>query len=183
MDISKLKLLQALEECNKHIKRMLYAYNKMAKFMPLDAATYDNLTEEQVENIDQFIFRFAKLQDAMGERVFRSVLISLKEEIKNKPFRDLLNRLEQLGILKSKEEWLLLRKLRNDLSHEYVNESEGNALSLNLVYENTEKLYDIFMQVKSYVNDNLFTLSTIDDFILETPPMKNASNSTRNTDH
>ncbi|RKZ42060.1 MAG: hypothetical protein DRR00_31225 [Candidatus Parabeggiatoa sp. nov. 3] len=84
-------------------------------------------------------------------------------------------------MLKSKEEWLLLRKLRNDLSHEYVNESEGNALSLNLVYENTEKLYDIFMQVKSYVNDNLFT--PIDDFVLETLPMKNASNSTRNTDH
>jgi hypothetical protein len=80
MDIPKLKLLQGLEECNKHIKRMLYAYHKMAAFMPLDATKYDNLTDEQVENIDhQFIFRFSKLQDAMGDRLFRGVLICLGE--------------------------------------------------------------------------------------------------------
>jgi hypothetical protein len=60
MDIPKLKLLQALEECNKHIKRMLYAYHNMATFLQLDATKYDDLTEEQVENIDQFIFRFSK---------------------------------------------------------------------------------------------------------------------------
>ncbi len=168
MDISKLKLLQAIEECNKHIKRMLYAYHKMATFMPLDVTKYDDLTEEQVENIDQFIFRFSKLQDAMGERLFRTTLIFLGEEVKNKPFRDLLNRLEQLGAIKNKEEWLLLRKLRNDLSHEYLNESEANALNINIVYENTQKLYDIFMQVKIYVNDNLLTLNTIDDLVLET---------------
>ena len=51
MDINKLKLLQALEECNKHIKRMLYAYHKMATLMPLDTTQYDHLTEEQVENL------------------------------------------------------------------------------------------------------------------------------------
>jgi len=168
MNIKKLKLLQALEECNKHIKRMLYAYHKMAKFMPLDATKYDHLTDEQIENIDQFIFRFSKLQDAMGERLFRGVLIYLEEEVKNKPFIDLLNRLEQLGALQNKEEWLFLRKLRNDLSHEYLDESEANALNINMVYENTKKLYDIFMQVKMYVNDNLLTLSTE---ILETPDL------------
>lgn len=183
MDISKLKLLQTLEECNKHIKRMLYAYRKMAKFIPLDAIKYDHLTEEQVENVDQFIFRFSKLQDAMGERLFRGVLIFLAEEVKNKSFLDLLNRLEQLEIIKSKEEWLFLRTLRNELSHEYLHENEVNALNINIVYENTEKLYDIFMQIKRYIDDNLFTLNTIDDFVLETTPFpRNAFNSTRNTD-
>ena len=65
----------------------------MATFMPLDTTKYDDLTEEQVENIDQFIFRFSKLQDAMGERLFRGVLICLGEKVKNKQFLDLLNRL------------------------------------------------------------------------------------------
>lgn len=170
MDINQLKLLRALEECNKHIKRMLYAYHKMATLMPLDATQYDNLTEEQVENIDQFIFRFSKLQEAMGERLFRNLLIYSGEEVKNKPFMDLLNRLEQLGAIDNKEEWLRLRKLRNDLSHEYLNESETNALNLNVVYGNTQRLYEIFIQVKTYVNDNLFTFDTIDNFMLETTP-------------
>jgi hypothetical protein len=184
MDIAKLKLLQTLEECNKHIKRMLYAYRKMTKFMPLDAIKYDHLTEEQVESVDQFIFRFSKLQDAMGERLFRGVLIFLAEEVKNKPFLDLLNRLEQLEIIESKDEWLFLRTLRNALSHEYFNESEANALNINMVYENTEKLYDIFVRIKRHIHDNLFTLNTIDDFVLETMPFpRNAPNPTRNTDY
>ena len=144
----------------------------MAVFMPLDATKYDDLSEEQVENVDQFIFRFSKLQDAMGERLFRCVLICLEEEVKNKPFLDLLNRLEQLGAVRNKEEWLLLRKLRNDLSHEYINDSETNALNINVVYENTRKLYDIFIQVKMYVNDNLFAFNTIDNFLLETTPFE-----------
>jgi len=172
MDISKLKLLQAIEECNKHIKRMLYAYHNMAQLMPLDAATYQNLTDEQVEHIDQFIFRFAKLQDAMGERLFRGVLICLGEEVKNKPFIDLLNRLEQLGIINNKDEWLWLRKLRNNLSHEYLNNSEANALNINMVHENTQKLYEIFMQVKMYVNDKLIVLNTTEGFLLETTPFE-----------
>jgi hypothetical protein len=172
MDIPKLKLLQTLEECNKHIKRMLYAYHKMATVMLLDALKYDDLTEEQVENIDQFIFRFSKLQDAMGERLFRGVLVCLGEDVKNKPFFDLLNRLEQLNVIKDKEEWLLLRKLRNDLAHEYLNDSEINALNINIVYENTQRLYDIFMRVKMYIDDKLFAFNTIDGFVLETTPFE-----------
>jgi len=64
----------------------------------------------------------------------------------------------------------LLRKLRNDLSH--LNESETNALNINIVYGNTQKLYEIFTQVKMYVNDNLFALNTTDDFVLETTPFE-----------
>jgi len=138
--------------------------------MPLDVIKYEQLTENEVESIDQFIFRFSKLQDAMGERLFRGVLIFLEEEVKNKPFLDLLNRLEQIEILKSKEEWLLLKKLRNELSHEYINDSETNVLNINMVYENTKKLYEIFMQVKIYIGDNLFIFSTIEGYILDTTP-------------
>ena len=55
MDIKQIKLLQAIDECNKHIKRMLYAHKKMRQFIPLDGSQYDNLTDEQIETIDQFI--------------------------------------------------------------------------------------------------------------------------------
>jgi len=171
MNIKEQKLLQAIEECNKHIKRLLYAHHKMSRFMPLNGDQYDNLTDEQVENIDQFIFRFSKLQDAMGERLFRNVLLLLEEEVKNKPFLDLLNRLEQLRIIGDKEQWLALRKLRNDFSHEYLNESDANALNINLVYEQTKKLYDIFRQVKTFLTENTSLLNSdlAENYVLETP--------------
>ncbi len=177
MNIKERKLLQAIEECHKHIKRMLYAHRKMSKFMPLDGNQYDNLTDEQVENLDQFIFRFSKLQDAMGERLFRNLLLFLEEEVKNKPFLDLLNRLEQLRIIGNKEQWLALRKLRNEFSHEYLNESDANALNINLVYEQTKKLYDIFRQVKMYLTENtsLFNSILAEDYILETPPYESSN--------
>ncbi|MCK5715908.1 MAG: hypothetical protein KAH77_00350 [Thiomargarita sp.] len=169
MDIKSLKLLQSLDECHKHIKRVLYAYHKMSVLMPLDALKYEQLTDKQVENIDQFIFRFSKLQDAMGERVFKSVLICLEENVKKKPFIDLLNRLEQLGALQSKEEWLSLRRLRNTFSHEYFDDSDVNALNINMVYTHTRQLYDIFIHIKKYINDEILILNKREGFILETP--------------
>lgn len=155
MDIKQIKLLQAIDECNKHIKRMLYAHKKMERFIPIDGSQYDNLTDEQIETIDQFIFRFSKLQDAMGERLFRNILIFLEEEVKNKPFIDLLN--------------------RNDFSHEYVNESETNALNINLAHEQTKILYDIFIHIKTYITDNtsLLTEPFTENYILDTTPYNN----------
>jgi hypothetical protein len=62
-------------------------------FMPLDAKRYQQLTDDEIEHIDQFLFRFAKLQDAMGEKLFLLILEFLKEEnTRNKPFIDILNR-------------------------------------------------------------------------------------------
>lgn len=68
------------------------------------------LTDDEIEHIDQFLFRFAKLQDAMGEKLFMLILEFLKEEhTRAKPFIDILNRLEQLGLLDDKNVWLELR--------------------------------------------------------------------------
>src|SRR3989337_1047363 len=77
---------------------------------------------DEIEHIDQMVYRFSKLQDSIGERLFKSLLMFLEEDVTNKPFLDILNRLEQLEILPSKDEWLKLRKVRNELSHEYSNE-------------------------------------------------------------
>jgi hypothetical protein len=38
--------------------------------------------------------------------------------------------MEQLHILESKDDWLTLRKLRNEFSHEYSNELEENVNAL-----------------------------------------------------
>ncbi|MDD5460316.1 MAG: hypothetical protein PHG00_01585 [Methylococcales bacterium] len=74
------------------------AYLKISVFMPLDANKYEQLTDDEIEHIDQFLFRFAKLQDSIGDRLFILILEFLKEEnIRNKRFIDILNDSNSLG--------------------------------------------------------------------------------------
>lgn len=154
-DYRTLKLLEAFAECARHSRRMLSAYNKVLVIFPLDVNRYRNLTDDEIEHIDQMVYRFSKLQDSIGERLFKSVLIFLEEDIKNKPFLDVLNRLEQLAILPSKDEWLRLRKLRNELSHEYSNEDEENVSSLNMLFDEIKTINGISLGIKNYFDLHL----------------------------
>ena len=68
--------------------------------MPLDASKYVALSEDEIEHIDQYLFRFAKLQDTIGKRLFKAIFSSLEEDVEDLPFIDLLNRLEKIEYLK-----------------------------------------------------------------------------------
>jgi hypothetical protein len=48
---------------------------------PLTGEGMDLLTDEQVQDIDQFILRYTKLQDTMGTRLFTSILNYLYEPV------------------------------------------------------------------------------------------------------
>jgi hypothetical protein len=68
-----------LNECDKHLMRLNHAEAKMVLFMPLNADSYLTLSEDEIEHIDQFLFRFAKLQDTIGEKLIISILEYLQE--------------------------------------------------------------------------------------------------------
>lgn len=149
-DYRTLKLLEAFAECTKHSRRMLSAYDKVSIVFPLNVNKYRLLTDTEIEHIDQMVYRFSKLQDAIGERLFKAMLLFLEEDIKGKPFLDILNRLEQLVILPDSEVWLRLRKLRNALSHEYSNDDDESVAVLNMLFEEIKTINGIFLSVKNY---------------------------------
>ena len=145
-----LRMQKLINECDKHVQRMSYAYTKMALFMPLEISRYQQLSDDEVEHIDQFLFRFAKLQDAMGEKLFILMLEFLEEENpKSKPFIDTLNRLEQIGLLEDKNTWLELRKIRNNIAHQYDDEPQQAAEALNAIYAAKPTLESIFQTIKT----------------------------------
>jgi hypothetical protein len=145
-----LRLERVISECDKHLKRINSAYLKMSMFMPLDASRYQKLSDDEIEHIDQFLYRFAKLQDAMGEKLFLLILEFLKEEnTTNKPFIDILNRLEQLGLLENKNVWLELRKIRNNIAHQYEDEPQQAAEALNAIYAVKPILEEIYILLKA----------------------------------
>jgi hypothetical protein len=145
-----LRMEKLIKECDKHLERIKHASAKMAVFMPLDASRYAQLTDDEVEHIDQYLYRFSKLQDVIGEKLFVLVLEFLKEEnIKSKPFIDILNRLEQLELLEDKNVWLELRKIRNTIAHQYEDEPVQASFALNAIYGAKPTLETIYLALKS----------------------------------
>lgn len=114
-----------IEECRKHQLRLDYAYNKLAP---------------------KVSFRFSKLQDAIGQKLFKGLLQFLEEEIYNKPFLDIFNRLEQLDVIEDYELWNELRIIRNEIAHEY----DENK---NELIENLNKIINSKVKLEKYPND------------------------------
>ena len=110
--------IEKLHECNQHKKRLLIAKRYLSSVMSLNVKQYNTLDEVQMSFIDQMIYRFSKLQDTMGEKIFPAILMLFGEDVKKLTFIDRLNRLEELELL-YKDEWMSLRKVRNEIAHEY----------------------------------------------------------------
>lgn len=89
---------------------------------------------ELAERVEAFVGRFGRLQDTVGDKLLPMVLTALSE--KPSSAIDNLDRAERLGLLDSADEWLIIRKLRNQMVHEYVEDPLIliNALQAGHVY-------------------------------------------------
>lgn len=88
---------------------------------------------EHLAYSDQIIYRFSKLQDCMGAKLFKSVLLYEGENV-NKPFLDILNQLEAIDII-TVDEWFEIRDLRNEIAHDYEDNDEIAINILNTIYK------------------------------------------------
>lgn len=70
------------------------------------------------ERVEAFVGRFGRLQDTVGDKLLPLLLDALGE--KSSAVIDNLDRAERLGLLKSADEWMTIRNLRNQMIHEYV---------------------------------------------------------------
>lgn len=113
-----LALRQTLELCQGHVQALNDALSDI-KLRDFNAASYANLSKQDLRLLDQFAYRFTRLQDDMGARLIPAILKALGEDVAVMPALDRLARLEQLGWLPSAEEWAGLRHIRNEFSHDY----------------------------------------------------------------
>jgi hypothetical protein len=148
---------EKLYECDKHVEKITVSKNHLHAFMPLSVETYLKLNDVDISFIDQLIFRFSKLQDSMGEKIFPAILVLAKEEVKKKTFIDILNRLEELEIL-DKAEWLKLREIRNDIAHEYSFNKDEVVDSIIAIYNASDDLMSIYRATCDFCKNNLKSL-------------------------
>lgn len=116
------KLAAALWEADRHVETLTEA---LAEWDRAPVSSWEALEADRgrVRLVDQLLFRFMKLQDAVGERLVPATLAVLDEPFEDWAMRDRLNRLEKLGYL-DVDRWLAWREVRNRLAHEYPDHPE-----------------------------------------------------------
>jgi hypothetical protein len=158
IDVPLIKLQDAWRECERHVYHLIHALSSISAFSPLTGESIDLLTDEQVQDIDQFILRYTKLQDTMGSRLFTSILNYLYEPVDNRPMLDVLHRLEKLGLIDSIVMWQEVRLVRNRFAHDYANDPEKNAEQLNIAFESTLDLYSMLNTIRTWFSNAYPTL-------------------------
>ncbi len=149
-------LKSILNECDRHLKRLHFAYEKISPLFPFTKERILKLNEAEISYIDQIIYRFSKLQDAIGQKLFKAVLIFLDEDVINKSSIDIFNRLEQLEIIENYEIWKDLRDLRNELAHEYEEDEDETAEKLNTLFEKRSDLEKYLEDIHDYLEKREF---------------------------
>ncbi len=139
-----------LETCKRHADRLQWAKSALAKHFPLSAEGMSQLSDQEIAILDQFSTRFAKLQDAMGAKLFPAVLELTKEPENLPTFIDKLNRLEQIGAIQSVENWLILREMRNEFSHDYPDNPALQSAILNKAFALADNLLATLNHVESF---------------------------------
>jgi len=142
-----------IEECQKHDARMNYAHHRITAKFPLDAKKYSKLTDDEISLLDQFVFRFMKLQDAIGGKLFKATLNYLGEDSDGLSAIDIFNRMEKLGIIDNYEEWKFLRNLRNEFTHEYENNISKLVETLNILFAKKEALEKYLFSILEYLSN------------------------------
>jgi hypothetical protein len=113
-----LALQQIHDLCQGHAEALRDALQDMAE-RRLTLTEYSHLSKEDRRLLDQFAYRYTRLQDDMGARLMPAVLKALGEDVAALSAIDRFGRLEQLGWLPSADTWNELRQIRNQFTHDY----------------------------------------------------------------
>lgn len=92
------------------------------------------------ERVDAFVARFGRLQDTLGDKLLPALLQTLDGS--SGPLIDNLNRAARLGWISDPTPWLAVRRLRNQMVHEYVEDPTVLADALNTAHEAVPMLVD-----------------------------------------
>jgi len=107
------------ETCNIHVDRITKALNEIEKICPLSIEKIENMNTHELGITELLTNRFARLQDAIGKKIFPLILVAVGEDIEGMSFIDRLNLVEKLGYIDSAQHWFDYREARNTVTHEY----------------------------------------------------------------
>lgn len=110
-----------------------YSYQKCRKIdVPL------GLSDEELESFEALTSRFARLSDIIIQKIFRYIdTLDLEQQ---GTVRDRINRAEKKGIIESADDFIEIRLLRNEISHEYQSET------IYAIFEKVKELTPVLLK-------------------------------------
>lgn len=144
------KLKQQIVICNIHANRIRIGLKHVEPLLPLNKTMVDHLSDEQLGFLELIGSRLGKLQDTMGKHIFPLTLDLLGEWNEQQSMIDCLNRLEKLTFIEKADFWQYLRQVRNELTHEYENNTIEQIEKIQNAVEAAKALlvvWERFMQV------------------------------------
>ena len=111
---------------------------------------FDNLSENEIESLEALSNRFARAVDILLHKVLKSLDILELEDVSRN--LDIAIRAEKKGFVEDYNVLVALKDLRNELSHEYIEdfiidkyrEILRNVESLALIYKKVERYAEKF---------------------------------------
>lgn len=87
---------------------------------PLNVIDLQRIAEDALlaERLDAFVSRFGRLQDTLADKLLPTLLDAMAET--RGAATENLDRAEKLDWLESTDDWLVMRKLRNQMVHECI---------------------------------------------------------------
>ena len=149
MNITK-KLKLHIEESYIHIERLRSVLKTLKELYPLTLDKLETIPVETKDKLDVLAFRFSKLQDLIGTKIFREYLIYTQYPVEDKNFLELLKELEKENMIDI-DKWSEFRGVRNSLSHDYPFEEDEKIEAINYLIDNVDYLIDIVTKIKDKV--------------------------------
>ena len=143
-------LKETIETTYLHFNRAKDNYEEILNYQ-LDIEIYEN--KETIKTIDAFIFRFIKLQDFMGDKLFKELLKKIGEYKDNMALIDILDKLEKLEVIDKADRWLDFRFIRNKLTHEYPDNEEDVIEGIKMALLYFEEIKTVLQSIVEYIQN------------------------------
>ena len=134
-------LKESLKMLEKSLSYLLESYETCKKI-----GIKENYTSKELVEFEALTSRFARSVDILTARVIRSLLYLLGEE--RPTLIDVANYLEKLKVIENADDLLLLRDIRNLISHEYVFENLRELY--REVLKQTPKVFELSKKLKEF---------------------------------
>lgn len=146
-------LLEFLKIADIHEQRIKMAIDKLSANLPFTSAKMHTLSEQEILLTELIVSRFGKLQDLLGNKIFDGYLMLNEENVDKLTMLDKLHKLEKFDIIENSDLWKEMRQVRNNATHEYPDNPELAATSLNKLIELAPKLLEILEKIRSKILD------------------------------
>jgi hypothetical protein len=148
------RLLFLLRVVDKELVHLDYAAAQVfAQPFTLEVAKQLDTDQALALKVEAFSSRFCRLQDTIGDKLLPAWLTAMGE--KTSVFLVNLDKAEKLNLLASADTWVMLRQLRNQMVHEYIEQPEILANALQVAYEHIAFVEDFAVRLKQAIVDTL----------------------------